>query len=235
MKNLIEKVKGQKIFVIGDLMLDIYLRGRATRISPEAPVPVILAEKKELIPGGAANVMVNLIELGCSVTGAGFVGSDDEGDFLLKRLQNLGVNTDCILRTSLSTIHKTRILASGQHVMRYDCDSDFSLADTKYLTELIQSLASVHSFNAVVVSDYAKGTISQDMMDGIKESFDCPVICDIKPEHSSYFLNVWCITRTRIYIVTTNYCNFRFCIISRKFFTRNPSSKIYSRMFRFKS
>ena len=177
-------------------MLDIYLRGKAIRISPEAPVPVVLAEKKELIQGGAANVMTNLSELGCLVSGAGFIGPDDEGTFLLNRLQSLGINTDCILRTSLPTINKTRVLASGQHVIRYDCDSDFSpLAEKKkYLLELIQSLVTLHSFDAVVVSDYAKGTICQLTMDVIKESFDCPIICDIKPQNSSYYSNVWCIT-----------------------------------------
>ena len=175
-------------------MLDVYLRGKAMRISPEAPVPVILAEKKELIPGGAANVMVNLNHLGCVVTGAGFIGSDDEGNFLLNRLMGLGINTDCVLKTSLSTIHKTRVLASGQHVIRYDYDSDFSCVDNEYLLGLIQSLAAVHSFDAVVVSDYAKGTICQQLMDVIKKSFNCPILCDIKPSHSSYFSNVWCIT-----------------------------------------
>lgn len=196
MKNLIEKVKGQKIFVIGDLMLDIYLRGRATRISPEAPVPIVLAEKKELIPGGAANVMVNLKGMGCSVYGAGFLGLDYEGDFLLKCLHHLGINTDCILQVPLSTIHKTRVLANGQHVIRYDFDSDFSsLVEKKEsLLGLMQSLAALHSFDAVVVSDYAKGTICQHTMDIVKGSFDCPILCDTKPNHSRYFSKVWCVT-----------------------------------------
>jgi len=84
----IDKIISKRILVIGDLMLDIYLRGVAKRISPEAPVPVVSAERREFIPGGAANVMANLCALGCTVVGVGFLGKDDEGKFLVKVLES---------------------------------------------------------------------------------------------------------------------------------------------------
>jgi len=195
MKNLIEKIKGQKVLVIGDIMLDVYLRGRATRISPEAPVPVVLAENKELIPGGAANVMANLKALGCDVYGAGLIGKDSEGEFLVDHLHALGVNTDCILQTLLPTIYKTRILASGQHVIRYDCDSDFSQLNCQEdFIDIVRSLLDTDDFGVIIISDYNKGTISLRLMNVIKTLCKCPVICDIKPGHANFFNGVQCIT-----------------------------------------
>ena len=189
----IEKIRSKRIMVVGDLMLDIYLRGKASRISPEAPVPVVTAECREFIPGGAANVMTNLSALGCNVVGVGFVGDDDEGRFLLNALKSIGVRVDSIVTTELSTIHKTRVLANGQHVVRFDFDSDFSKA-SEGIAGYIQALASMRSFDAVVVSDYCKGTISQNVVTTIKESCSCPIVVDTKPRHKNYFNEVCCIT-----------------------------------------
>ena len=196
MKHPIEKIRGRKILVIGDLMLDLYLSGQAKRISPEAPVPIVVAEREDKIPGGAANVMTNLCALGCMVTGAGFVGKDVEGDFLLNTLNLMRVNTEAVVQCSLPTIHKTRIVANGQHVVRFDCDSDFEKLkeDQSELLSYVSSLAETRHFDAVVVSDYCKGTITSDTMSLLKSSFSCPIICDTKPLHKDDFSNVWCIT-----------------------------------------
>ena len=197
----IDQIKGKKILVIGDLMLDIYLLGTANRISPEAPVPIVAAESKSMIPGGAANVMNNLRALGCHVTGAGLIGDDQEGHCLMKLLKDINVDTDCILNTSLSlkqcnTITKTRVLANGQHVVRFDFDSDFNnVPDLQ--DELIDSLKTKRQSNiydAIILSDYCKGTINQQLTQVIQEIFTCPIICDIKPENKELFKNSWCIT-----------------------------------------
>ncbi len=194
----IDKIRSKRILVVGDLMLDVYLRGKANRISPEAPVPVVAAECREFIPGGAANVMANLRALGCDVTAVGFLGNDDEGERLLDILESTGVKTESIIFTDeLSTIHKTRVLANGQHVVRFDFDSDFSKISEDKRSDLIgymQTLVNVRHFDAVVVSDYCKGTITSDVMATIKESYSCPIIADTKPQHKSYFHNTWCIT-----------------------------------------
>jgi D-beta-D-heptose 7-phosphate kinase/D-beta-D-heptose 1-phosphate adenosyltransferase len=185
------KVKGKKVLVVGDLMLDVYLSGRASRISPEAPVPVVTAQKRSLVPGGSANVVANLAELGCDVTVAGFVGKDDEGLFLKSNFEKSNVNADAVIDTSLPTICKTRVLANGQHIVRYDIDSDFNTLPEKQI--LLTSLRSLGRFDVVVVSDYNKGTIDKKVMSVIKTCFHCPVLCDIKPMNKRIFKDVWAI------------------------------------------
>jgi len=192
----IQKIKGKRILVIGDLMLDIYLRGKAKRISPEAPVPIVSAECRELIPGGAANVMSNLSALGCDVYGAGFVGNDDEGNSLLKKINYHGIRTDSIIVTNLSTIHKTRVLANGHHVVRFDFDTNFSKVKEKnrlLLIGCIQSLMNLKHFDAIIISDYNKGTIDQNLMNIIKQDFSGPILVDAKPQNKTLFENVYCI------------------------------------------
>lgn len=185
--------------VVGDLMLDVYLRGTASRISPEAPVPIVSAERCDSVPGGAANVMANLHALGCSVVGVGFLGMDDEGKFLLNALESIGIRTDAIISTKLPTIHKTRVLANGQHVVRFDYDTDFTqLSEDKRLdiSSYIHTLGSTSGlrFDAVIISDYCKGTITQDVVSAIVENYSCPVIVDTKPQHKHYYHGTWCIT-----------------------------------------
>ncbi len=193
----IDKIKSKRILVIGDLMLDIYLRGKASRISPEAPVPVVSAERQERIPGGAANVMANLRALGCDVVGAGFLGNDDEGKFLFSALESMKVGTESVITTPLPTIHKTRVLANGQHVVRFDFDTDFSKVSENLRSELvgyIEALTSTRRFDAVIISDYCKGTITQSIADAVKQTYSCPVVVDTKPQHKNYFYETWCIT-----------------------------------------
>lgn len=189
----IEKIKGKRILVVGDLMLDVYLSGRASRISPEAPVPVVTAQKKSLIPGGSANVAANLVELGCAVTIAGFIGEDDEGKFLQDRFCDLGINAESVIETSFPTICKMRVMANGQHIVRYDIDSNFRSIVNNALIDHLEVLGSMRHFDAVIVSDYNKGTITQDVMSAIKTHFSCPIFCDIKPPNKKNFQNVWAI------------------------------------------
>ncbi|MHA2279446.1 MAG: bifunctional heptose 7-phosphate kinase/heptose 1-phosphate adenyltransferase [Promethearchaeota archaeon] len=192
---LIEKIKHNKILVIGDLMLDLYLRGQASRISPEAPVPVVAAEEKISIPGGAANVVMNLRALGCSVAIAGFIGKDEEGCILRDKLNTINVNTECVLECNLPTIQKTRVIANGQHIVRFDFDSDFGkVKEQRELYDLIEALSISRTFDAIIVSDYCKGTINHTLMEILKLHFRCPIVGDTKPEHKQYFSNVWCIT-----------------------------------------
>ncbi len=191
MKNLIRKISNKRILVLGDFMLDSYLHGKASRISPEAPVPVVTAEKKDLIPGGAANVISNLCDLGCWVTGAGFVGEDAEGDFLIDKLNSMNVNTECVFRSSLATVHKTRVLANDQHIVRFDYDSYFDIEEERnQLLGLVNALICTRSYDAIIVSDYSKGTIFGQLMSTLMNHVRCPVICDLKPQNKSIFYDV---------------------------------------------
>ncbi len=191
MKNLIRQIRNKKILVLGDFMLDSYLHGKANRISPEAPVPVVAAERTDLIPGGAANVISNLCDLGCRVTGAGFVGEDAEGDFLINKLKSMGVNVECVCRSSLVTVHKTRVLANDQHIVRFDYDSYFDIEEERnQFLGLVTALICTRNYDAVIVSDYSKGTIFDQLMSILMTHVHCPVICDLKPQNKSMFYDV---------------------------------------------
>jgi len=195
MQQIIEKIKSlsqKRILVIGDMMLDVYLYGEAVRISPEAPVPVVKSKKTEKIPGGAANVMCNLRCLGCEVEGAGFIGHDDAGDALVSYLRYINMETRLLVRGGLATIQKTRVLADGQHIVRYDIDSNF--AELIREREHLEAALSEIEADVVVVSDYAKGTMGPDIMRALKDNFSCPIICDIKPCNQMMFRNVFCIS-----------------------------------------
>src|SRR5215469_14618165 len=105
----------RRVLVVGDLMLDRYLWGAVERVSPEAPVPVVRLDHKTHVAGGAANVAVNLRGLGCSVSLAGVIGSDEDGRQLLEVLQNSAIDTAAIVAApDRPTICKTRILGGRQ-------------------------------------------------------------------------------------------------------------------------
>lgn len=192
----LNNIRKKNILVIGDLMLDIYLSGIASRISPEAPVPVVTAKQKQKVPGGAANVISNLVSLGCNVMPMGLIGSDYEGEYLLSVLQNMGVNTECIIKCPGNTINKTRILANGQHIVRYDFDADFNLysKEKSELIEWIGTLKDSKIFDAIVISDYCKGTVCNEVMESVKRFFNCPIIGDTKTIHKDIFSELFCIT-----------------------------------------
>lgn len=189
-----------KILVVGDVMLDIYKHGKASRISPEAPVPIVLISREDNKAGGAANVAINLKQLGCGVVNlVGYVGNDYAGNQLIDIIYKNKINGNHLVVSAASTITKTRILANEQHIIRYDEDSTFDtqLHRQTYENILIQrlkSLSYVQLFDIVVISDYAKGTITDNIMETIKSCFSCPIICDFKPVNQSLFHNVFCVT-----------------------------------------
>ncbi len=186
------------VLVIGDLMLDIYKYGNASRISPEAPVPVVLVTHETVSAGGAANVAMNLRGLGCQVELIGYVGGDHAGDMLKAELDKSGVLHRHSVESNASTISKTRVISDRQHMIRYDDDSNISTHMHRRVHEnsLIHKIAAISRkkrFDVVVVSDYAKGTITEEVMDTIKASFGCPIICDIKPANKHLFTDVFCV------------------------------------------
>lgn len=187
------------VLVVGDIMLDVYMYGVASRISPEAPVPVVQIYEEDIAAGGAANVAVNLRKLGCQVELVGYIGDDQDGDELKGELSKHDIGHDASVISIGSTISKTRILADGQHMIRYDDDSTIdterhrSYHEEAFIQRLI-NLSRKQSFDAVVISDYAKGTITDRIMKTVKRVFVGPIICDIKPINSELFHNVFCIT-----------------------------------------
>src|SRR3989338_596973 len=118
---IIEMFKGKKVLVIGDIMLDKYIRGDVSRISPEAPVQVVNVEKEDFVPGGAANVATNIAGLGGNVYIVGTVGNDDMAPILVEELKKRNINVDYLVKDATRpTITKMRVIARSQQLLRVD-------------------------------------------------------------------------------------------------------------------
>jgi D-beta-D-heptose 7-phosphate kinase / D-beta-D-heptose 1-phosphate adenosyltransferase len=148
---------GANVAVIGDIMLDRYFYGNVNRISPEAPVPIVHVKREEQLPGGAANVAVNLASLGANASLAGIVGNDRDGDQLLTQLES--INVACRFhRSNHNTIVKTRIMGEQQQLLRMDFEEKLSSNEWGKLWPIAEECLS--AAKVLVLSDYDKGTLS---------------------------------------------------------------------------
>jgi len=161
----VERLKGIEVLVVGDLILDRYIWGSVDRISPEAPVPVVNVNKIEDRSGGAGNVVNNLINLGCVVRLSGFIGDDDEGRVLSGIFDLQHVNREGIIKIeNRPTSLKTRVIAQRQQVVRIDRE-DLKFPGNALCEGLAAVIdAQIDSSNAVIVSDYGKGTIAESVL-----------------------------------------------------------------------
>ena len=180
------------VLVIGDLMLDRYLVGDVQRISPEAPVPVVLLKQQNDRAGGAANVAANLAELGVETHIAGCVGQDTEASILLGLINRLGISTDAVIHSETRpTTAKTRVMSSHQQIVRVDQESAeaFNQAESTELRVRIDE-ALKNKPAIVILSDYAKGVLSDAMCKAIIKECNfagIPVIADPKGlDYSKY-------------------------------------------------
>jgi D-beta-D-heptose 7-phosphate kinase/D-beta-D-heptose 1-phosphate adenosyltransferase len=159
----------QRILVVGDVMLDRFLWGKVSRISPEAPVPVVEINRESLFPGGAANVARNLRALGSSVFILGVLGDDNTGEDLRELLDQQGVNTDgLIVDPNRPTTLKTRIVAHGQQVVRFDREKCADLPPQIERKVLENFESRLESVSAVIFEDYAKGLLSQRLLNAMQ-------------------------------------------------------------------
>jgi rfaE bifunctional protein kinase chain/domain len=159
-----------KVAVIGDVMLDTYWWGKVDRISPEAPVPVVAVSKKEQRIGGAGNVALNLRSLGATVTVLTVLGKDDDGDQLTKLLANDHINTKYLVYSQQRiTTNKIRIISRNQHMMRLDAEvtSDIIAADEETLITAFENFIAAESPDVVVMEDYNKGVLTQNVISSI--------------------------------------------------------------------
>jgi len=155
---LLPDFKSASVLVVGDLMLDRYWQGSATRISPEAPVPVVHIKASEDRVGGAGNVALNIAALGGRVTVMGYCGQDEAGDSLLRLLQQAGIECAVLRQDHCATITKLRVLSRHQQLIRLDFEDSFqSLENGPLLTKFQERL---NAADAVVLSDYGKGSLT---------------------------------------------------------------------------
>ena len=172
------------VLLVGDLMLDRYVWGSVSRISPEAPVPVLKVAREEERLGGAGCVAANLAEFGAKVQLVSVLGEDEPGARVLDMLSGLGVDTAGIVRTAdVQTTQKTRLIARTQHMLRLDYDGEALAAET--LAALEQAaLERLDGVKAVLISDYAKGVLAGDLARAIgreARARGIPVIVDPHP------------------------------------------------------
>ena len=165
-KRVVEhKFGGRKILVIGDLMLDAYLWGDVSRISPEAPVPVLKLNRRSATPGGSGNVLQNLVGLGLQATAAGFIGDDEGGRTLIGLLTAAGVSTSAVVTLNhRPTTTKTRVVSGHHQLVRIDDEGSGALprTDVERLILAIQKELDGH-VDAIILSDYAKGVLNDEI------------------------------------------------------------------------
>lgn len=195
----LDGISAGNVLIIGDAIVDHFIWGKVSRISPEAPVPVVEVQKENMMLGGASNVLNNIFSLGGRATLCGVVGNDSMADRLEELLRALPSPTDGIFRADdRPTMVKTRIVAHNQQVVRFDREKKGPLPPPirqrieKFLEE------NLDRFDAVVISDYAKGLVSEKLMDFLRRLLAGkaakPVIVDPKPGRLPLFKGVSIVT-----------------------------------------
>ena len=168
-----------KILVVGDVMLDTYWHGATSRISPEAPVPVVKVERQEYRAGGAANVAINASVLGATVKLHGLVGEDAASDILSEILNNKGIETSLHCVPGTKMLNKLRVISRQQQVIRLDFEDKYSTSDADCI--LPQFTTALSDVNLLVLSDYLKGTLSAvHKLIQIAKSKGVPILVDPK-------------------------------------------------------
>lgn len=167
-RKLIGKFGEKNVLVIGDVMLDRFIWGSVTRISPEAPVPVVRVKRESIYPGGAANVARNLTPFAGRVHMVGLVGDDEDGAVLMESLSEGGIETGgMVCDEEFETITKTRIIARQQQVVRFDRERPVEISDSQIEKVRQFVAAKAGALDAIIIEDYGKGFITQALVDAI--------------------------------------------------------------------
>ncbi len=201
MKEILDRISGLNVLVVGDIILDSYVWGDATRISPEAPVPVVEVRSEDDRAGGAANVAANVRALGASVELCGCVGTDDHGRRLLRILKKAGIGfRRDVFTADVPTIRKTRIIVQHQQLCRLDSESEPQVYAAGRTGRLSAVLKAIRSCDAVIITDYAKGFLDNEAIERITAAGRKAgklVALDPKPRASLKFRNQHVITPNR--------------------------------------
>lgn len=168
---IFEEMRGVRVAVVGDLMLDRYVLGKVERISPEAPVPIVSLEDETANLGGAANVAANAGALGAEVQLFGVVGDDAQGERLRELVIKRGYSDDGIVTDShrLTSV-KTRVISQNQHIIRIDRESVNDLDDTTAFKLLGRFGTDLNRFDAVILQDYNKGVLTSRVIKQVVEA-----------------------------------------------------------------
>lgn len=198
LKKHIDRFSDTRILVIGDIIIDEYIWGDVSRISPEAPVPIVEIRQETKMLGGAANVINNIASLGGKPILCGVIGDDHMGREIENKIKNMGLSSEgIIIESDRPTSIKTRVVAHNQQVVRFDRESR-----NKILSESIESILDFieqrrDRLDAIIVADYGKGVISAELMKGLRKLVrDSDIILAIDPKagHFEYYQGVDVIT-----------------------------------------
>ncbi|MDY6853349.1 MAG: D-glycero-beta-D-manno-heptose-7-phosphate kinase [Thermodesulfobacteriota bacterium] len=211
MKRVLDAKKGlevisgfqeSKVLVLGDIMLDEFIWGRVSRISPEAPVPVVNVTSGSFRLGGATNVVNNIFSLGAKVYVCGVVGDDENGEKLINSLMDMGIDTTgVIIEKDRSTSVKTRVIANNQQIVRYDREDTFQITNNSMQKIISYLIKNMDSIDAIIISDYGKGIVSEQLIREIRiliKDNDKIISVDPKVNHFSYYKGVTVITPNNI-------------------------------------
>ncbi len=198
LNHVISKFHRTKVLVVGDLILDEFIWGNVSRISPEAPVPVVWVDSENFMPGGASNVANNIRSLGGEVHLAGVVGDDSRGEVLQGLLRKKGVHCEGVfVDKHRPTTQKTRVIAHHQQVVRIDREELKPIPDPvmKQIADYIHD--QIDSVDAVIIEDYGKGVIVPSLVRAIVKDAKSQkkiITVDPKETHFSYYRGVTALT-----------------------------------------
>jgi D-beta-D-heptose 7-phosphate kinase/D-beta-D-heptose 1-phosphate adenosyltransferase len=196
-EQILNRLGGKTILVVGDVMLDEFIWGKVRRISPEAPVPVVDVTEETYRLGGSGNVAANVRALGGSPIAIGLVGKDSAGDRVLSLMEQLEIGAQGLIRNERPTTLKTRIIAHHQQVVRADRENKQPV-ERQTTTEIAAAFdRHLVTASAVIVSDYDKGVVNRDLLEEIlprARSFGLPVFLDPKVHHAEYYRPITMIT-----------------------------------------
>jgi D-glycero-beta-D-manno-heptose-7-phosphate kinase len=198
LRQYIQRFPQACVLVVGDLILDHYIWGRVSRISPEAPVPVVHVDSESLKLGGAANVFNNILALGGRADLCGVIGSDETGRLLLRELgSKRSGRGGVVIDQERPTTRKSRVIAHNQQIVRYDVEQKGELK--KHLQQRILRYVEsrLRELSCLVVSDYAKGVVTATLMSELTRLASLrriPVVVDPKVEHFGYYKGATVIT-----------------------------------------
>ena len=198
LKSILKSFKGQEIIVVGDIMLDHFIKGSVSRISPEAPVPVVNVTKEFFVAGGAGNVAVNLAALNAKPVMISVVGPDVGGEMLKDFLRERGVNISGISEDlDRPTTQKIRVMAEQQQIVRFDRESKKVISPTIARTCMKAFEQAVKTAKGVILSDYGKGMLSDQNIQkiiSICRQKKIPVCVDPKIDNFKKYKRITCMT-----------------------------------------
>ncbi|HZE07509.1 MAG TPA: PfkB family carbohydrate kinase [Gemmatimonadaceae bacterium] len=186
--ELLESAARTRVAIIGDAMLDVYLRGDVDRISPEAPVPVVRIRDKELALGGAANVAQNVAAIGAECDLVCAVGDDAEGQVVKEMLRELKAEMRSVVTIERRTTTKTRVLARSQQIVRFDEEEDADIRGDEIMRLIDVAITAIDNADAVVFEDYNKGVLTPALISPAMQQAKArgiPVVVD--PKYRNFF------------------------------------------------